>query len=219
MKLIILDDVNLGFSCYNIGYNEVEMAFCLMLQDIGNGSNMFRKKCADITENDEKLIRQKIFDEKLERYATDIIHSDNFQSLKQYIQHGNVSVYTHSLYVASCAILINQKFNVGCNERELIRGALLHDYFLYDWHENSIDNIHPHLHGFYHPGIALKNADRDFELTLSEKDIIKKHMWPLTIIPPKYKEAWVVTTADKYSSFLETVRIRKGTGKADLYYA
>ena len=47
MKLIILDDVNLGFSCYNIGYNEVEMAFCVMLQDIGNGSNMFRKKCAD----------------------------------------------------------------------------------------------------------------------------------------------------------------------------
>ena len=41
MKLIIIDDVNLGFSCYNIGYNEVEMAFCVMLQDIGNGSNMF----------------------------------------------------------------------------------------------------------------------------------------------------------------------------------
>ena len=27
-----------------------------------------------------------------------------------------------------------------------------------------------------------------------------KHMWPLTGIPPKYKESWLVCSADKKSS-------------------
>jgi len=70
------------------------------------------------------------------------------------------------------------------------------------------------LHGFYHPGIALKNADQEYELTLREKDIIKKHMWPLTVVPPLCREAWIVTTADKYCSLLETLRLRRRAGKA-----
>lgn len=102
-----------------------------------------------------------------------------------------------------------------CSERELIRGALLHDYFLYDWHDRSRENYQA-LHGFYHPGIALKNASKEYKLTLREKDIIKKHMWPLTIVPPRCREAWIVTTADKYCSILETLKLRRGVGKARL---
>jgi uncharacterized protein len=179
---------------------------------------MFTKKYVDVTEAEETEMKHKAFEHLLEEYAGDILHSDNFQKSKLYIQHGDVSVFTHSIYVARCAVMINRKLHVGCDEKELVRGALLHDYFLYDWHHNTPENIHPHLHGFYHPGIALKNADRDFDLTLLEKDIIKKHMWPLTVVPPRYREAWVVTTADKYSSFLETVKLRK-SGKADFHYA
>ena len=47
-----------------------------------------------------------------------------------------------------------------------------HDYFLYDWH--TPDHISPHkLHGFYHPGSALHNAQKEYHLTPREKDIIK----------------------------------------------
>ena len=30
-----------------------------------------------------------------------------------------------------------------------------------------------------------------------EKDIILKHMWPLTIIPPRYLESFIVSIIDK----------------------
>ena len=32
------------------------------------------------------------------------------------------------------------------------------------------------------------------------ENIIKRHMFPLNKVPPKTKEGWVVTTADKYVS-------------------
>lgn len=147
----------------------------------------------------------------LSTYGGDILASENYNKLKTFIQHGNVTVYEHSLHVALCAIKLNEKLGIKAKTRELVRGALLHDYFLYDWHfADSPGNLHPKLHGFYHPGIALKNATRDFTLTEIEKEIIKKHMWPLTVNPPRCREAWVVCLADKYASTLETLRLKKG---------
>ncbi len=144
-------------------------------------------------------------------HGAEIFASENFKKLKTFIQHGNVTVYEHCIHVALCAIKLNRNLGIKAKERELVRGALLHDYFLYDWHDSEAPgNIHPKLHGFYHPGIALKNATRDFTLSEREKDIIKKHMWPLTVDPPRCREAWVVCLADKYASTLETLKIRKG---------
>ena len=152
------------------------------------------------------------------RNGGDILGSDHYTRLKSFIQHGNVTVYEHSIHVALCAIKLNRKLGIRGREREIVRGALLHDYFLYDWHDGEAPgNIHPKLHGFYHPGIALKNATRDFTLSEREKEIIKKHMWPLTVKPPKCREAWVVCLADKYASTLETLKLKKG--KINVNYA
>ena len=120
-----------------------------------------------------------------------------------------MTVNAHVMNVARYSIALSENLHIPCNRRELIRGALLHDYFLYDWHDRSRENYQM-LHGFYHPGIALKNASREYKLTLREKDIIKKHMWPLTVKPPVCREAWVVTAADKYCSLLETIHLQKG---------
>ena len=147
----------------------------------------------------------------LREYGGEVLGSEQFAKLKEFIQHGNVTVYEHCIHVALCAIKLNRKLSINGRERELVRGALLHDYFLYDWHiADAPGNIHPKLHGFYHPGIALRNATRDFALTEREKDIIEKHMWPLTINPPRCREAWIVCLADKYASTLETLKLRKG---------
>lgn len=81
---------------------------------------------------------------------------------------------------------------IKINEKSLIRGALLHDYFLYDWHKSE-----HRLHGFFHAKRALKNAESDFKLNDIEKNIIKRHMFPLNICPPKYRESWIVCLADK----------------------
>lgn len=149
----------------------------------------------------------------LKENASDILHSENFQKTRHHIQHGTMPVYRHCLDVAKQSIQINKALGLGCSERDLIRGALLHDYFLYDWHDKNRENYQK-LHGFYHPGIALKNARKEYHLTRREEDIIKKHMWPLTVVPPLCREAWVVTAADKYCSLLETLKIRKRPGRA-----
>ena len=147
----------------------------------------------------------------LREHASDILKSENFRSTKNYIQHGTMPVHRHCIDVAETSIAISKFLRIPCNEREMVRGALLHDYFLYDWHDKSREN-YQRLHGFYHPGIALRNASMEYELTLREKDIIKKHMWPLTVVPPLCREAWIVTTADKYCSLLETLKLHRGAG-------
>lgn len=146
---------------------------------------------------------------KIHNQARDILRSRNYAQTKYHIQHGTMSVRQHTINVARCSIAMSEQLNklgIYCNQRALIRGALLHDYFLYDWHDKDHLEIH-NLHGFYHPSIALDNAKKEYELSKLEQDIIKKHMWPLTVIPPMCREAWVVTAADKYCSTLETLRL------------
>ncbi len=169
-------------------------------------SRKYEKRIEKLKKRHEK---QKELYLLLREYASDILDSDNFQSTRNYIQHGSISVHRHCIDVARQSIAISKALGIPCKERELIRGALLHDYFLYDWHDKNRENYQM-LHGFYHPGIALRNASKEYDLTLREKDIIKKHMWPLTIVLPRCREAWIVTTADKYCSILETLRLRKG---------
>jgi len=103
--------------------------------------------------------------------------------------------------VANTACNIAQRLHIAVNQRELIRGALLHDYYLYDWH---VSEGRKNWHGYRHPGIALKNAQQDVELTMRERNIIQRHMFPLTPVPPKYKEAWIVCLADKLCALRET---------------
>lgn len=128
--------------------------------------------------------------------------SSHFSETKGYIQHGQISVYLHSVMVALYAYKISKKLKLDMNERALIRGALLHDYFLYDWHDGKPER---RIHGFTHPGKALRNAERDFDLCDIERDIIRSHMFPLTIRPPKCREAVLVCLVDKYLSILETL--------------
>lgn len=159
----------------------------------------------------KKLERHREIQKQILENASDILQSDNFYKTKEHIQHGNMTVNAHVMSVCRHSIALSEALHVKCNQRDLIRGALLHDYFLYDWH--TPDAEHPHrLHGFYHPGRALRNADKEYQLTNIQRDIIKKHMWPLTVVPPLCREAWIVTAADKWCSLMETVHMHRGHG-------
>ncbi len=159
---------------------------------------------------------QKELHKLLKYYGGDILDSENFNRTKEHIQHGNMTVNDHCVSVARYSLAISRKLRIPCDRRALVRGALLHDYFLYDWHDKYHRDV-KNLHGFYHPGIALRNASKEYKLTSREKDIIRKHMWPLTVVPPQCREAWIVTTADKYCSLLETVGLHKGHGRRHRY--
>ena len=83
----------------------------------------------------------------------------------------------------------------------LICAALLHDYFLYDWHDWD-DGAH-RLHGFTHGQAALRNAVRDFRLNAIERDSIACHMFPMTPAAELHR-GYLVTMADKISATRET---------------
>lgn len=119
-----------------------------------------------------------------------------------YIQHGEITTLTHSILVAYYSYAISCKLHLHSDERSLITGALLHDYFLYDWHEK--EKWHK-WHGFKHANFAYQNAMRDFSLNEKEIEIIRKHMWPLTIVPPTCREAWLVNAVDTLSSVVEVL--------------
>ena len=154
-------------------------------------------------------IQETMYEDVLKKYAEDILNSENFKSTQVYIQHGNMSVKEHCINVAKMSLMIRDRLGLKCNTRDLVRGALLHYYFLYDWHKTDTIETHK-LHGFFHPGRALRNAKKEYRLTRRQADIIRKHMWPLTVIPPMCREAWIVTTADKYCSLMETLYIHEG---------
>ena len=116
------------------------------------------------------------------------------------IQHGSTTVFAHCVKVACFSLFLANKLHIPVNTHALLRGALLHDYFLYDWHEKNAGH---RFHGFTHPATALKNAQEDFMLTPVEKDIIARHMF--RPIPPRCREAWLVCAADKYCALLETL--------------
>ena len=124
--------------------------------------------------------------------------------MKEYIQHGRINTYDHCMDVARTSYWLGKKFRLQIHEEELVRGAFLHDYYLYDWHHHEEP-----WHGYTHPKEAAENACRDFHVTPLEEGIIRSHMWPLTLRSvPKSREAILVCIADKICSVRETLFCR-----------
>ena len=145
----------------------------------------------------------KEYDDIINKYASDIINNKKYLSQDKYIQHGKTSVLAHELNVTKYALKIVKKYKIKVDYRSLVRGSLLHDYFLYDWHVS--DKSH-RLHGFHHARKAMENADKDFKLNKIEKNMILCHMFPLNLRIPKYKESIILCLSDKIVATIETIK-------------
>ena len=77
----------------------------------------------------------------------------------------------------------------------------MHDYFNYDWHKKEESGG---LHGFRHADKALTNAADDFSISPIEANMIQRHMFPLNIRPPRYREGILLCIADKACAIKET---------------
>lgn len=129
---------------------------------------------------------------------SDLIQNDMVRRLHNYPQHSNVTRLEHSLYVSYKSYLVCKR--LGLDYYSAARGGLLHDFFLYD---RRVEKPYKGLHALAHPKVALENAGKYFALNYKEKDIIKSHMWPLTLLPPKYLESFIVSCIDKYCATVE----------------
>jgi uncharacterized protein len=134
---------------------------------------------------------KKLFYEELNKLVMD----SRIRRLSKYPQHNGSNTLTHCVQVAKRSFALAEEFGWEIDEKELARGAMLHDYYQYDIKEEGFSAYH---HGTSHPLTAMKKAQEDFDLTEKERNIIRGHMWPLTLAhPPKSKEAILVCLADK----------------------
>jgi uncharacterized membrane protein len=146
---------------------------------------------------------RKPFEHEFYDITKDIYMHDEFLKLKLH-QHHNSSIYDHVMDVSYFSYRVCKFLKLDYHSAA--RGALLHDFFLYDWRTHDVPDLPAEkYHGIEHPKIALANAKKHFILNDIEKDIVKKHMWPLTLVPPKYKESFIVSFADKYLASKEFV--------------
>ena len=134
-------------------------------------------------------------------HCADILSSPLFAREKDAIQHGATTVWEHSVSVANACARAARALPMRIKTRTLVRAALLHDYFLYDWHDRA--TAQPR-HATHHGRYARANAERDFGITQHEGDIIQSHMFPLEGIPAS-REAWMLTLVDKGISLKETL--------------
>lgn len=151
-----------------------------------------------------KTLNEATKDKEYMELVKDLIINDKVKEMQKYRQHYDINTFEHCMNVSYISYKICKKF--GWDYKSMARAAMLHDLFLYDWRNSKKELKLDGYHAFVHPKIALENASKLYNLNEKEKDIIVKHMWPVTIALPKYKETYVITLVDKYSALQESMQ-------------
>ena len=140
---------------------------------------------------------KKINDKEYLEIVKFILENDEFLKRKKYKHHGNISVYDHCLKVSYVSYKYAKKF--GLNKYDAAIGGLLHDFYYKPWTESVEKKNFFEKHGFVHARDALENSRIHFKDNLNSvrEDIILKHMFPLNIKIPKYRETWLIVIVDK----------------------
>lgn len=148
----------------------------------------------------DKLLQKIYADKYFISIISDMIENNTVKQMNDFKQHYETTCFEHCLVASYYCYLLCKKFNldyISCS-----RAAMVHDLFLYDWRKKQ--NGRKGLHAFTHPQTAYDNASKLFYLNEKEKDIIVKHMWPVTLALPKYKESYILTLVDKYCALNES---------------
>jgi len=128
---------------------------------------------------------------------SELLVHDKLKLLDTYKQHYKYTRLKHSIDVSYYSFYLAKLFRL--DYVSAAKAGLLHDLY---FHERA---------GFkenmkmlrQHPKDALKNAQEICDLNEIERDIIIRHMWLVTLKPPKYKEGYLVTFVDKYCAAKE----------------
>ena len=134
----------------------------------------------------------------------ELLADPRVQEMKRYKQHGRISTFEHCERVARLSCRIDRALHLHADPHTLVKGAMLHDFYLYDWHNE--DGGEHDWHGYIHAERARRNACRYFGADERVQHVIYCHMWPLNRTRvPRTREAWIVCLADKYISIRETL--------------
>ena len=130
---------------------------------------------------------------------------NKFRELKSIMHHGDNRL-NHINRVAKMSFIISKK--LGYDYISCTRGAMMHDFFT----KSDLNKKDTKFKNFLkeHPNIALKNANKFFDMNVIEEDIITSHMFPITHNKPKYAESKIVCIADKLVGIYEFLRYELG---------
>ncbi len=149
---------------------------------------------------------------------SDIIDSPELAKLKSIKHHIYTTRFQHCLNVSYYGYLICRRLKLDA--RSAARAGLMHDLFYYDRKTYNSERLkgQPN-HSRRHSDIAVKNAVMLTDISDIERDMIEKHMWPVTRPKPSYKETYVITFVDKYCAVLEfcVPKVRKIVSKNRTY--
>lgn len=119
-----------------------------------------------------------------------LLNLPDVQKLKQFKHHKHSNRYEHVIQVSYKSYKIAKA--IGADYESVARAGILHDLYFIQGHYH--DRYHDHA--YWHPRIALCNAEKITHLNKIEKDIILKHMFGSTKGAPKYIESWIVNIVD-----------------------
>ena len=135
-----------------------------------------------------------------------LLQEADVQEMRDFSQHAEgISCYDHSLFVSYLSFLMAKR--LGLDYRAAARGGLLHDLHLCHWEDTDVGRARRRV---LHPLLAVQNAEK-FGLNDMERDIIVKHMWPLTRPLPRYRESFVVSLADKICATAEMLHLYRSS--------
>ena len=145
------------------------------------------------------------------QYGAGILLSEEFIRGYDQIHHHVTTVAEHSLHVAVISVmicLILGKLHIHTKERQMVEGALCHDIGILDRYDKYDSNRECYRK---HPDDSAEIAKTlvdNYDATVD--NIIRRHMWPATPIPPKCREGFIITLADKIASIRE-VALRRNS--------
>lgn len=140
-------------------------------------------------------------------YGAEILENPLYQRTALLRQHRTTTTYAHCIAVTMKALNIAKKLHLKVDASSLVRGCLLHDYYLYEY---TTMKPRPKKHASHHGETAMNNAIEDFGLNEIEKNMIFCHMWPLRFWNfPKSREAFLLSLSDKMVALKEASRSKK----------
>ena len=135
----------------------------------------------------------------------DLLSHELVDGMKQYHHHKKINTHFHSVYVSYRVMKTCSLLGVK-NMAPIVRAALLHDFYLYEWYTEK----HEEYHIFYHPKQSVKNIEQYFgKLSKMQRNMILSHMWPTYVERPRYLASWLLTFSDKACAMEDYVHTSK----------
>lgn len=181
-----------------------------MSNDILDIKNKDKEEYRKKTRRDIIALRHEIF-----KLGDDIIPSEKFQKARHVPHHIHYTVAAHSVEVAIYALLITRWLKrhhaaKRFSEKDIVRAALLHDIGMTN---DAVHDSPSYRKAFSHPKEGHRIARDIFHLNEIQLNAIRRHMWPIGIVPPSHIMGWILVAADNMSSFNEAASMIKAKMK------